>query len=168
MIYGAEVYGRSWLVKKVFKSMNVDFAFKVLRKLAIFRCGGFWIQSCQWQVATWNQQKGGRMHENKETSSGQTTAVQERTRRCQRKQHTEWQCIVFGESVVQSLIENEFSRWNKIKASVSVILCQFCSVPILLKMWVHTLFLQDKWKEIYLWHCKFFYKSAYLLLHLHG
>ena len=48
------------------------------------------------------------MHETKETNSDQTIAVQERMHRHQRKQHT-W-CIVFGESVVWSLIENNFRR----------------------------------------------------------
>ena len=50
------------------------------------------------------------MHETKETNSDQTTTVQERTRRHQRKQHT--RCIVFGESVLRSLIEND--KQNKI------------------------------------------------------
>ena len=48
------------------------------------------------------------MHETKETNSDQITTVQERTRRHQLKQHT--QCIVFGKSVLQSLIENNFHR----------------------------------------------------------
>ena len=37
----AEVYGQSGLVKKVFKPMNINFAFEALRKLAIYRYGGF-------------------------------------------------------------------------------------------------------------------------------
>ena len=37
----AEIYIRSWLVKKVFRPMNIDFAFKALRKIVIFRYGRF-------------------------------------------------------------------------------------------------------------------------------
>ena len=36
-----EVYSQSWLVKTRFKTMNIDFAFKALQELAIFRYGGF-------------------------------------------------------------------------------------------------------------------------------
>ena len=37
----AAMYGRLWLVRKGFKPMNSDFAFEALRKLTIFRHGGF-------------------------------------------------------------------------------------------------------------------------------
>ena len=53
------------------------------------------------------------MHKTEETNSDQTTNVQERTRRHQRKQHT--RCIVFGESVLRSSIMNDFVDVNKIK-----------------------------------------------------
>ena len=53
------------------------------------------------------------MHEIKETNSDQTTVVQERMRWHQRKQHT--RCIVFGESVLRSLIENDFRRCKQNK-----------------------------------------------------
>ena len=52
------------------------------------------------------------MHETKETSSDQTTTVQEKTRLHQRRQHI-W-CIAFVESVLWSLIEN-FSRYKQNK-----------------------------------------------------
>ena len=58
------------------------------------------------------------MHRTKETNSDQTSTVQERTCRHQGKQHTP--CIVFGESVLRSSIENDFRRFtdvNKIKSS---------------------------------------------------
>ena len=54
------------------------------------------------------------MHETKETNSDQTTTVQEKTRRHQGKQHTG--CIVFGESVLWSSIENDFRRREQNKA----------------------------------------------------
>ena len=53
------------------------------------------------------------MHETKETNFDQTTSVRERTRWHQRKQHT--QCIVFGESVLRSLIKNDFCRCKQNK-----------------------------------------------------
>ena len=37
----AEAYCQYWLVKKFFKPMNIDFVFKALWKLVIFRYGGF-------------------------------------------------------------------------------------------------------------------------------
>ena len=52
------------------------------------------------------------MNETKETDSDQTTTVQERTRRHQRK-HT--RCIVFGKSDLQSSIENDFRRCKQNK-----------------------------------------------------
>ena len=64
------------------------------------------------------------MQEAKETSSDQTT-VQERTHWHLRKQHT-W-CIAFGESVLRSLIQNDFSRC---KQNLSVIVCQFCGASV--------------------------------------
>ena len=60
------------------------------------------------------------MQEIKATSSGQTTTIQERTCQHQRKQHT-W-CIAFGESVLRSLIQNDFSRCKQI-SHVRVSLC---------------------------------------------
>ena len=59
----------------------------------------------------------------KETSSDQTTTIQERMRRHQRKQRT-W-CIAFGESVLWSLIQNNFSKCKHNKAS------EFHNVPVL-------------------------------------
>ena len=52
------------------------------------------------------------MHKTKETDSDQATTIQERTH--QRKQLA-W-CTVFGESVLQSSIENGFRRCKQIKA----------------------------------------------------
>ena len=72
-----------------------------------------WIRSCRWQVATQNWRRGGRMQETKETSSDQTTTVQEKTCRHQRKQHT--RCIASGGSVLRSLIQNDFSRCKQNK-----------------------------------------------------
>ena len=60
------------------------------------------------------------MQETKKTSSDQTPTVQERTRRHQQKQHTRY--IAFGESVLWSLIQNDFSRCKHNKG-VRVPLC---------------------------------------------
>ena len=79
-----------------------------------------WIH-CQWLVAAQNRRRG-RMQETKKTSSGQTT-VQEMMCRHQQKLHT--RCIVFGESVLQSLTWTTWADVNKIKASK----CH--SVPVL-------------------------------------
>ena len=49
------------------------------------------------------------------TNSDQTRTVSERMHQHQQKQHT-W-CIVFGESVLQSSIQNNFADVNKIKSS---------------------------------------------------
>ena len=54
------------------------------------------------------------MHESRETNSDQTTNVQERMRRHQRKQHT--RCIAFGESVLRSSIKNDFRRCKQNKS----------------------------------------------------
>ena len=99
--------------KVVFKPMNIGFALKALQKLLVshLQLWGVWIWSYRWQVTAQNWRRGGRMHKTKETISDQTTTVQESMRWRQGKQHT-W-CIVFGESVLRSLVQNNFSRCKK-------------------------------------------------------
>ena len=96
------------------------------------------------------------MQETKETSSDQTSTVQEMTCRHQQKQHT--RCITFEEIFLWSFVDNDFStnRWDfsrrkqskgvrvsfiqnnfsrrKQNRRPSVIVCQFCSASVLLKM----------------------------------
>ena len=63
------------------------------------------------------------MHETKETNSYQTTTIHERTCQHRRKQYT-W-CIVFGESVVQSSIENDFRSRSSVVRLKKNLRCEF-------------------------------------------
>ena len=53
------------------------------------------------------------MHKTKETSSDQTTTVQEKM--CLHQQKMQTWCIAFGESVVWSLIHNDISKCKQNK-----------------------------------------------------
>ena len=107
--------------QKVFKPMNIDFAFEALWQLSHLQIWQVWIH-CQWKVAPQNRRRG-RMQKNKETSSDQTTSVQGMTCRHQQKLLT-W-CVAFRESVLQSLTRATWADVNKINAS------ECDSVPVL-------------------------------------
>ena len=95
--------------------MNIDFAFKALRKLVIFRYSWFeFTVSDKWH-------KSEEEEECKKTSSDQTT-IQEMWRH-QQKLHT--QCVAFGESVLRSLTKAPWADVNKMMAS------ECYSVPVL-------------------------------------
>ena len=90
--------------------MNINFAYKALQKLVIFRYGGFEVTvSDKWLHKTKEKE------ECKKTSSDQSTAVQEMACPHQQKLHT-W-CVAFGESVLQSLTRTTWADVNKIKVS---------------------------------------------------
>ena len=79
------------------------------------------------------------MQETKETSSDQTSTIQEMTCRHQRRHLP--QCIAFEKNFLRSFIQNDFStsrrdfsRRKENKRRPSVIVCQFCSASVLLKM----------------------------------
>ena len=101
--------GPDWSKKFVSQwTMTLHQNFTEVSYLPIWR-----VWSCQWYVAAWNRWRGGRMYETKETNSNQTTTIRERMRQHQWKQHT-W-CIVFGESVLRSLIKTDFRRCKQNK-----------------------------------------------------
>ena len=124
--------GPDWS-KKFVEPMNFDFASKLYGSWPSSYTAGLnskllVISGCM------NRRRGGRMHETKETNSDQRTSVQERTRQHQRKQHG----ALFLEQVFCGLWwRTTFADVNKIKSSE-------CSASVYLKMWVHTLFLQDE------------------------
>ena len=87
-------------------------------------------QSGQSQVTARKRGRGGRMQEIKETSSDQTSAVQEMTCRHQRKQHT--RCIAFEEILYGLLPRTTVALADGTLADVKKIKASEChSVPVL-------------------------------------
>ena len=82
--------------KKFVKPMNIDFAFKALCELVIFRCGGF-----EFTVSDKWLHKSKEEEECKKTSCDQRTTIREIMCGHQQKLHTG--CVALGESVLQSL-----------------------------------------------------------------
>ena len=112
---GWSMYGRSWLVKTVYwtKEHQLHRNFTEESHLQIKQVDYEAVSD----KGLHETDRGGRMHETKETSSDQTRTIQERMCHHQWKQHT--RCIAFGESVLRTLIQNDFqfTDVNKIKAS---------------------------------------------------
>ena len=100
--------GPDW-PRKFIKPMNINFAYKALQKLVIFRYGGFEVTVSDKWLHKMKEEE-----ECKKTSSDQSTAVQEMACPHQQKLHT-W-CVAFGESVLQSLTrKNNLSRCKQNK-----------------------------------------------------
>ena len=116
------ISGADWS-KHVFKPMNINFAFKALRKLAIFWYGGFEYETLGLAVMAWpswlpvatrNRQRGGRMQETRETNSDETTTVQERT--CQHQRSSTHGALLFEKVLWGLWSRTTWADVNKIKA----------------------------------------------------
>ena len=92
--------------------MNIDFAFKALHKLAIFRYDGFEFKAVS---DKWLHEAKEEEEECKETSSNQTTTIRERMRWHQQKQHT-W-CIFWGKVFCGLWSRVTLADVNKIEVS---------------------------------------------------